>query len=168
MSINKELRIMHACELGAVGVYRGHKCVARYFFRTNLEALDSMRYHEKSHAEIFKDELTNRHARLCHMSFLFFWGGLFYGVFVGMFGLKSIGISTSTIESIVVHELDEVLKTLDSESILYSTIKKVQLEELEHKDSGVHLAGNRFWLASVISRLARFGAYSAKNLASVL
>jgi len=32
MNIEKELRIMHAYELGAVGVYRGHKCVARYFF----------------------------------------------------------------------------------------------------------------------------------------
>ena len=57
MSIEKELRIMHACELGAVGVYRGHKCVARYFFRTNLAELDNMRFHEKDHAEIFSSLL---------------------------------------------------------------------------------------------------------------
>lgn len=168
MKINNELKIMHACELGAVGVYRGHKCVARYFFRTNLAELEHMRFHEKSHAEIFQRELTNRGARTCRMSQIFFWGDLFYGVFVGIFGLKSIGISTNTIESIVVHELDKVLKLLDKNSELYGTIKKVQLEELEHKDAGKHLSEETFWLTNIISRLARYGAYTAKNLASVL
>jgi ubiquinone biosynthesis monooxygenase Coq7 len=57
MSIEKELRVMHACELGAVGVYRGHKCVSRYFFRANLSDLDSMQFHEKDHASIFKNFL---------------------------------------------------------------------------------------------------------------
>ena len=167
-NINHELKIMHACELGAVGVYRGHKCVARYFFRTNLAELDSMRFHEKNHAEIFKNELLERDARACRMNQVFFWGGLFYGVFIGMFGLKSIGMSTSTIESIVVHELDEVLKTLDKESQLYLTIKQVQLEELEHKDSGKSLVGEDYWFGKFITRFAKFGAYTAKNLASVL
>ena len=63
MSIEKELRIMHACELGAVGVYRGHKCVARYFFRANLSYLDNMRFHEKDHASIFRDLPKERDAR---------------------------------------------------------------------------------------------------------
>jgi demethoxyubiquinone hydroxylase (CLK1/Coq7/Cat5 family) len=39
----KELKIMHACELGAVGVYRGHKCVARHVFRQAAEELDHMK-----------------------------------------------------------------------------------------------------------------------------
>ena len=168
MNINRELKIMHACELGAVGVYRGHKCVARYFFRTNLAELDSMRFHEKSHAEIFKNELSNRNSRVCYLSPIFFWGGLFYGVFVGLFGLKSIGVSTSTIESIVVYEFDEVLKELDKDSELYAVIKAVQLEELEHKDAGKHLIGNNFLFENFISKFARLGAYTAKNLASVL
>lgn len=168
MNINNELKIMHACELGAVGVYRGHKCVARYFFRTNLAELDSMRFHERSHAEIFANELANRGARTCYLNKLFFWGGLFYGVFIGLLGLKSIGISTSTIETIVVHELNEVLEGIDSTSELYSTIKNVQLEEMAHKDSGKELAGEGFWLTSFVSNVARVGAYTAKNLASIL
>ncbi len=159
---------MHACELGAVGVYRGHKCVARYFFRTNLAELDSMRFHEKSHVEIFKSELINRNARTCRMSPLFFWGGLFYGVFIGMFGLKSIGISTSSIESIVVHELDLVLEKFDNKSSLYGVIQQVKLEELEHKDSGENLAGKNFWLSNFVFKFSRFSAYAAKSLASVL
>jgi demethoxyubiquinone hydroxylase (CLK1/Coq7/Cat5 family) len=168
INLNNELKVMHACELGAVGVYRGHKCVARYFFRTNLAELDSMRFHEKSHVDIFKNELITRNARTCHMSQLFFWGGLFYGVFIGIFGLKSIGISTSSIESIVVHELDLVLDKLDDKSPLYGVIQQVKLEELEHKDSGKNLAGKNFWLSSFVSKFSRFSAYSAKTLASVL
>lgn len=168
ININNELKIMHACELGAVGVYRGHKCVARYFFRTNLAELDNMRFHEKSHVEIFKNELIKRNARTCHMSQLFFWGGLFYGVFIGMFGLKSIGISTNSIESVVVYELDLVLDKLDDKSSIYGVIQQVKLEELEHKDSGENLAGKSFWLSSFISKFSRFSAYAAKSLASVL
>jgi len=102
------------------------------------------------------------------MSQLFFWGGLFYGVFIGIFGLKSIGISTSSIESIVVHELDLVLDKLDDKSPLYGVIQQVKLEELEHKDSGKNLAGKNFWLSSFVSKFSRFSAYSAKTLASVL
>lgn len=168
MNIDDELKIMHACELGATGVYRGHKCVARYFFRTNLDELDSMRFHEKSHAEIFKRELQIRNARTCYASQIFFWGGLFYGVFIGLFGLKSIGTSTSTIESIVVYELDQVLNSLDPSASLYAVIDGVKLEELEHKDSGLNLVKGSFFLEGFISTIARLGAYSAKHIADLL
>lgn len=95
-------------------------------------------------------------------------GGLFYGVFIGLFGLKSIGTSTNTIESIVVYELYGVLQHLDKGTCLYKVIKKVQLEELEHKDSGRNLAGDNFTLARLVSKCAKLGAYSAKRLASIL
>ena len=48
---------MHACELGAVGVYRGHKCVARYVFRQALPEIDDMRSHEINHVDIFRQLL---------------------------------------------------------------------------------------------------------------
>lgn len=85
-----------------------------------------------------------------------------------MFGLKSIGISTNFIESVVVHELDLVLDKLDDKSSIYGVIQQVKLEELEHKNSGENLAGKSFWLSSFISKFSRFSAYAAKSLASVL
>ncbi len=168
MNINNELKIMHACELGAVGVYRGHKCVARYFFRANLSELDGMRFHEKSHADIFRNELVIREARTCHANQVFFCGGLLYGVFVGLFGLRAIGVSTRTIEGIVVHELDKVLMQLDTESALYNKIEQVKMEELAHKESGNVLANEQFWLARYVEKFASLGAYTAKHLASIL
>jgi len=168
MDQNKELRIMHACERGAVGVYRGHKCVARYFFRSKLNQIDSMRDHESGHATIFENLLENRNGRLCYGHQLFFWGGLFYGVFVGFMGLRAIGVSTYTIENIVGNEFNIALEKLKNDPELYSQIKKVQLEEQEHKKAGEELAGSRLMFTGLIQRFAKIGAYTAKYMASIL
>jgi len=168
MSIEKELRIMHACELGAAGVYRGHKCVARYFFRANLSNLDNMRFHEKDHASIFRNLLKERDARLCFAHQLFFIGGLFYGVIIGLLGLKAIGTSTYTIEEIVNDEFELALIKLESDSSICTKIRAIQLEEQQHRDSGKELAGNNYALFGVVERIAKTGAYTAKYLASSL
>ncbi|WP_415882799.1 demethoxyubiquinone hydroxylase family protein [Neptuniibacter sp. QD34_54] len=168
MNIECELRIMHACELGAVGVYRGHKCVARYFFRANLAELDNMRFHEKSHATTFKELLKARNARLCIANSLFFFGGLFYGVTIGMLGIKAIGTSTFTIESIVMKEFDIVLCQLPQNDPVYAEIQKIQHEEQEHQQSGQQLAGGSHFFAPAVEMIAKFGAYTAKYLASKL
>lgn len=168
MNIDEELRIMHACELGAIGVYRGHKCVARYFFRASLYDLDAMRLHEKDHASIFSDLLKERNARFCFAHQLFFIGGLFYGVIVGLLGLKAIGISTYTIEKIVNEEFDIALDKLQSDKSICDKIKEIQLEELQHRDSGKILAGDKYPFSVVVERIAKSGAYTAKFLASSL
>lgn len=168
MDAAKELRIMHACERGAVGVYRGHKCVARYFFRSTLSDINCMRDHEKDHAIAFEQLLKNRNGRLCYGHQLFFWGGLLYGVFIGLFGLKAIGISTYTIEKIVNDEFDIALVKVQSDAQLYDKIREIQLEEQAHKQSGQNMAGSGFALAGFIRRVAKIGAYTAKHMASIL
>lgn len=168
MSIEKELRIMHACESGAVGVYRGHKCVARYFFRTNLAELDNMRFHEKDHAEIFSSLLKKRNARLCFAHQLFFLGGLIYGVIIGLMGLRAIGTSTYTIEKIVDEEFELALPKFIGEKDISDKIRAVQIEEQQHRDSGQDLAGENYMFSRFVERIAKTGAYSAKYLASLL
>jgi ubiquinone biosynthesis monooxygenase Coq7 len=168
VSIEKELRIMHACELGAVGVYRGHKCAARYFFRATISDIDDMRSHEKNHASIFSNLLKERNGRLCFGHQLFFVGGLFYGVIVGLLGLKAIGTSTYTIEGIVNDEFDLALEKVKSDSTICNEIRAIQVEEQEHRDSGKELAGGNYLLSGVVTRIAKSGAYTAKHLASLL
>ena len=168
IDIGKELRIMHACERGATGVYRGHKCVARYFFRTNLNQLDGMRNHEIEHAMIFEQLLADKKVRKCFGSSMFFWGGLFYGVFIGLFGLRAIGASTSTIENIVNKEIELSLLKLESEQSISDELKRIQQEELEHKRCGDELAGANESDLNYIKRIANFFAYTAKYLAQKL
>lgn len=168
MSIGDELRIMHACEVGAVGVYRGHKCVARYFFRENLAELDNMRFHEKDHAFIFKGLLEERNERLCYANRLFFVGGLFYGVAIGLLGLQAIGTSTFTIEKVVNEEFELALQKLQGEEFICGKIREIQLEEQQHRDSGKKLIGNNYPLFRFVENLARKGAYLAKNIAARL
>lgn len=167
-TVARELRVMHACEKGAVGVYRGHKCVARYFFRTRLEDLDSMRFHEREHSYIFARLLAERGWRQCYFSGLWFWGGLFYGVLVGMLGLKAIGTSTAVIERIVDHEFELALSRLTDEPEICQIIRQVQIEEREHRTRGELLAGDVVSKNSVAGRVARLGAYTAMHLAKSL
>jgi len=166
--ISKEIKIMHACELGAVGVYRGHKCVARYVFRQAIPELDDMRSHEVNHVRIFRQLLDDRKSRPCFAYQVFFWGGLFYGVLIGLLGLKAIGQSTNTIESIVIKELDTALETLSFDESIVDVIQQVKIDEMSHQSTGSEIAGERFMLSGLVVKLATAGAYTAKNLASVL
>jgi 3-demethoxyubiquinol 3-hydroxylase len=112
MSVEKELRVMHACEVGAVG--------------------------------------------------------LFYGVLIGLCGLKAIGTSTYTIEKIVDEELELALCKLRDEPSICNQIRLIQQEEVQHKNSGQKMAGQRYFLSNSIERVASIGAYTAKFLASSL
>jgi len=170
MSVNvaTELKIMHACELGATGVYRGHKCVARYFFRRTLGDLDHMRSHEVTHADIFMKLIQERNYSPCLAYSLFFWGGLFYGVAIGILGLKAIGTSTYTIESIVNEELDASIESLVGETDIVRVLKEVQQDEIKHQAAGKSFADKPYLLESVVAKMARLGAYSAKRLAIIL
>ena len=168
VDVQKELKIMHACELGAVGVYRGHKCVARYFFRRTLNDLDHMRSHEINHADVFLKLIKDRNFTPCRASSLFFWGGLFYGVFIGFFGLKAIGTSTHTIESIVNEELYHSMAQLNGEQEILAILKEVQQDELAHQNTGATIAAKPHFWQKIVTVIAHKSAYAAKRLASVL
>lgn len=168
MNLNKELRVMHACELGATGVYRGHQCAARYFHRHSLAELGQMKTHEKEHASIFRELLKSRESRLCLGYPLFFWGGLIYGVVIGLLGLKAIGTSTYTIETIVDKEFDIALAKLNSYPSICKTIRQVQLEERQHREAGSAMATHNNLLSKLVEKIAQLSAYTAKGMASIL
>lgn len=168
MNLDKELRIMHACEVGATGVYRGHKCIARYFFSSSIPDLDKMRFHEKDHTSIFMKLLIDRNARACIAYKLFFFAGLIYGVLVGLLGIKAIGASTSAIEEIVNIEIEIALEKFKSEPHTCELLRAIQLEEKQHQDSGEKLVGCSYALYKPVQSIAKAGAYTAKNLASLL
>lgn len=159
---------MHACELGAVGVYRGHRCVARYIFRQALYELDEMRSHEQNHVEIFRGLLDDRKASPCFAYKIFFFGGLFYGVIVGLLGLRAIGESTKVVESIVIHELNVAAKKLSHDECLVEVIQKIRIDEVSHQKTGVQLLGHSYSLSRIVTKLATVSAYTAKNLAYLL
>ncbi len=166
--IAQELRVMHACENGAIGVYRGHKCVARYFYRKQIEKLDEMRLHEKGHANIFQGLLKEYGSRKCYLSSLWFFGGLLYGVAIGAFGIKAIGISTLTIEKIVDSEIEVSINNLKEYPNVCKILRNVQIEEREHAACGEVFSNCAGIERSKIATVARLGAYAAKNMAILL
>jgi demethoxyubiquinone hydroxylase (CLK1/Coq7/Cat5 family) len=162
------LRVMHACEQGAIGVYRGHKCAARYFFRNSLPQLDEMRLHEGKHLQIFAALLAERGLRTCYGFRLWFFGGLIYGALVGLLGRRAVGVSTATIERIVDAELELAHRQFSGETALGQVLREVQEDERQHQQMGEALAENAQLLAVWVTRLARFGAYTAKNISARL
>lgn len=168
MSLDKELRVMHACEVGATGVYRGHKCIARYFYRSSIADLDNMRLHEKDHSSIFMGLLAHRKIRPCFAYKLFFLGGVVYGALVGLLGIKAIGASTSAIEGVVNIEIEAALEKFKDEPRICELLRAIQLEERQHQESGENLAGIDYVLHRPIQRIARVGAYAAKKIALLL
>jgi len=170
MTINlaTELKIMHACELGAQGVYRGHKCAARYFFRKHITDLDAMRDHETEHTDLFFDLLLERGFRPCRGYMIFFYGGLIYGVAIGLLGPKAIGQSTHTIEVIVDREICQSIDRISQEPLILCHLQKVLSDERSHQETGKDLAGSTGPLNRFVGFIATKSAYLAKFLATHL
>ena len=97
-----------------------------------------------------------------------FFGGLLYGVSIGIFGLKAIGKSTYTIESIVNKEIEQSISKLKNETDLVEILKKIQEDEKQHQKAGEVLSSGTFFFEKLIIKIAQFGAYSAKNIATIL
>lgn len=109
MSQNKEietqLRIIHACEKGATGVYYGHRIIAKLFFRDMITTLDEMHRHETEHFYLFGNFLAQYKNSVALPSLLWCVGGILYGLLIGLFGRNAIWVSTASIENIVNKEL---------------------------------------------------------------
>jgi demethoxyubiquinone hydroxylase (CLK1/Coq7/Cat5 family) len=59
----RQLRVIHACEKGATGVYWGHRLVASLLNRDVVPVLTQMHAHEMEHFALFGDILRRRGIR---------------------------------------------------------------------------------------------------------
>jgi ubiquinone biosynthesis monooxygenase Coq7 len=165
----RHLRVMHACEKGATGVYWGHRTVASVLFRNIVKQLTEMHAHEVEHFAIFGDLMKSRGVR--HVVAPFFWcaGGIVYGVATAMAGKRAIWKSTAVIEAIVERELLEAasfFKAQDPE--IYAAINRILIEEIQHKQVGeLHSQGVSV-LDAVVKSVAQAGATASKKIAERL
>jgi len=164
--IDKQLRIIHACEKGATGVYYGHRMVAKLFYPKIISDLDEMHAHECEHFKIFGDLINDRGSRRATFPILWCAGGIGYGFIIGLLGVNSIWVSTATIEGVVNIELEiaaEFFKENDSQ--IYSAVNKIKIDEELHRD----VASERAVFTGILPKLIRKSAtklsYVAKYLA---
>lgn len=165
----RHLRIMHACEKGATGVYWGHRLVASMFFRDIVPQLVEMHGHEVEHFAVFGRLMRARAVRPVVGPFLWCAGGIAYGVLTALGGRRAIWRSTAVIEGIVERELIEAVhffKERDSE--VYRAIVTILEEEIAHKNQGEANSPGEQSLDKIVTPLAKAGALASKGFAERL
>ncbi|WP_016954573.1 demethoxyubiquinone hydroxylase family protein [Catenovulum agarivorans] len=132
--IDKQLKIMHACEKGATGVYYGHRLVAKLLYQDIIPELDEMHRHEVEHYKIFGQYIAQRKFSSVLFPTLWCGTGILYGLVVGILGRNAIRVSTSTIESIVDKEMTLSIQTLmPIRPELANEVSKILEDEREHQ-----------------------------------
>lgn len=164
--IETQLRIIHACEKGATGVYYGHRIIAKLFFRDMVNALDEMHQHETEHFNLFGNFLAQYRNAVALPSILWCAGGILYGLLIGLLGRNAIWVSTASIESIVNKELDQAAIFFKEKNIdIYNAVLDIQKDEVNHQQIASQQANFNGYLAQMISSFAQQCAYLAKFLA---
>lgn len=165
----RHLRIMHACEKGATGVYWGHRLVASLFFRDLVPQLTEMHGHEVEHFAVFGRLMRARGVRPVVGPILWCAGGIAYGVLTALGGRRAVWRSTAVIEDIVERELTEAARFFERrDSEVHRAIEAILQEELKHKQQGEANSPGEQRLDKVVTPLAKAGALASKGFAKRL
>jgi 3-demethoxyubiquinol 3-hydroxylase len=165
----RHLRVIHACEKGATGVYWGHRLVAWLFFRDLIPPLSQMHVHEMEHYAIFGAILKTRQIRAVSFPALWCAGGIVYGFLTALGGRTAVWKSTAVIEGIVERELLEAAKFFETrDPEIYAAIHAILLEELQHKGQGEANSQDAGKVGAVVGSAARASAAASKKLAERL
>lgn len=166
---DRYLRVMHACEKGATGVYWGHRAVAAVLFRDLVPDLSRMHAHEMEHYALFGTLIKQKRTRRVLLPVVWCAGGIVYGFLTALFGRRAVWKSTAVIEAIVEKELLEAAEFFrERDSEVYGAIHRILLDELEHKEQGLAASADRASADALIESIAAGGAAAAKKLAEKL
>lgn len=173
LSVNKQfsrhLRVIHACEKGATGVYWGHRWVAAWRYPDLVPALTAMHGHETEHYALFGQLLAVKNSPQVGLPILWCAGGILYGVVTALLGRRAIWKSTAIIEAIVEQELlaaSEFFRAHDPQ--VSAAIEKILLDELQHKEQAQAQSLGWATIDAYIEPMAVAGAQLSKNLAEKL
>lgn len=133
LTVARILKVNHAGEYGAIGIYRGQILVSRLFFPDVVPFLEQTLAHEVRHCTGFRNAMPARRARPCRVMSLWASGGWLLGLLTAMLGRRGIWICTAAVESAVHRHLEDQLSFLQNrDDELYELIAKIQAEELSH------------------------------------
>jgi ubiquinone biosynthesis monooxygenase Coq7 len=165
----RHLRVIHACEKGATGVYWGHRLVAWLLFRDIVPQLTNMHAHEVEHFALFGALLRQRGVRHAFAPVAFCAGGIAYGFVTALGGRRAIWRSTAVIEGIVERELLEAAAFFEArDPEVHAAIHRILLDELEHKQAGERQSPGSAPLDEAVGAAARTGAAASKGIAGKL
>ncbi|KQV87807.1 ubiquinone biosynthesis protein UbiB [Massilia sp. Root351] len=151
------LKVNHAGEQGAVCIYAGQICMARWTARPLLAEIRSFKAHEEGHRSIFLAELERRGVMRCKSYWLCAVGGYVLGLLTGLLGARAISLTTVAVERVVLKHLRQQLVAVADDAHAVAAISAILHEEQGHLDAATAqvLAGG------VLSRMIGWTVSSA-------
>jgi ubiquinone biosynthesis monooxygenase Coq7 len=144
---SRVLKVNHAGENGAVNIYAGQICFARFTAPGMVAELAEFKSHEEGHREVFWAELQRRNRPRCRSYWLCGAGGFTLGLITGLFGRRAIAATTVAVERVVLRHLEHQVKQLHGkDEAAVKAIESIVEEERHHHDqSASHIAVGQFW-----------------------
>lgn len=141
------IKVNHAGEHGAVGIYSGQIFMARLTAAKMVPELREFRSHEQRHRAVFGAELERRVRRRCRSYWLCGIGGVALGALTGLLGSSAIAATTTAVESVVLRHLEHQIAVLqDHDPDAVSAISSIVAEEQQHHDQSLeHAQAGTFW-----------------------
>ena len=111
--IERIIRVDHAGERGAIGIYTAQLIVARILYKDLVPTLEAMLCHERKHYATFSRLLKSRKIRHCYGLGLWAVGGVILGTLTALLGRNAIWVCTNSIETTVLQHLQWQLAFLN-------------------------------------------------------
>lgn len=159
--IERIIRVDHAGERGAIGIYSAQLTIARILYKDMVPVLEDMLSHEREHYLTFDRLLKARGIRHCYG--LAFWtlGGTMLGTVTALLGRNAVWVCTDSIETTVLHHLQWQLAFLKIHDIeAHAAVVSIKRDEENHQKMGQQNGKQSlrykpiFWLVQQSTRLA--------------
>jgi ubiquinone biosynthesis monooxygenase Coq7 len=166
--IERIIRVDHAGERGAIGVYSAQLLVVRVLHKDLVIVLEEMLSHEREHYGTFSRLLKVRGIRHCYGLPLWALGGWVLGIITALLGRNAIWVCANSIETTVLHHLQwqlAFLKLHDAEA--HAAVLSIKKDEEAHQEMGQRNGRNSiiyqpiFWL---VQRLTQFAIWLSTKL----
>jgi ubiquinone biosynthesis monooxygenase Coq7 len=166
---DRHLRVIHALEKGATGVYWGHRLVASVFFRDIVPELSKMHAHEMEHFALFGALIRSRGSRKALFPVLWCAGGIAYGALTALGGRRAVWKSTAVIENVAERELLKAAAFFqDRDREIYDAIQTILIDERQHKERGQESILGAGSIEGLVESAARASTKVSKTLAEKL
>lgn len=162
--IAEVIRVNHAGEYGAKRIYEGQ--LAALGRHPIAPVVAHMKDQEQQHLDYFTGEMQARNVRPSLFMPLWHSAGFAVGYLTAKLSEKAAMACTVAVEEVINEHYQEQLASLpDSEVGLKSHIEKFRLEELEHRDTGLHHHAEDAMAYLFLSHLIKTGSKLAIWLA---
>lgn len=161
----KLMRVNHAGEVAAQGLYHGQSLTAR-----NTETIDAMQAsarEEEDHLAWCEDRLKELHSQPSLLGPIWYLGSYGLGATAGLFGDRwSLGFVSETEKQVEEHLSDHLAKLPEEDSKSRSILTQMQEDERIHGEKAMNMGGQELPTAikkmmKLVSKVMTTGAYLA-------